>query len=247
MRELNYNFVDVLISNSKDAIVRGYWHAAAMIWNRAQKSSPKRKLFQFKREREYCVNLRRGGRESALLLMYKGSNKQLSYAEIEEITGFDVTKAPFTKVIRAKGRNEIEHLLSYTFQHEMKLENWLYFGTGDEVPKDFCGFTPPDELHPSKWEKLAGKLNKPETHEFEVEKVPEKNPTVAFSRFANDLKCAYCGKQNVAPSWPRNGDNVAFYYQTEERTKEKSGIHRVKVHCQFCTKDWYVVWDQDPS
>lgn len=247
MKELNYNFVDVLISNSKDAITRGYWHASAMIWNRVQSSSKKRKLFRFRRETEFCVNLRTGSRESALLLMYKGRNKQLSYDEIQEITGLDVSKAPFTKVIRAKGRNEIEDLLSYTFQHELKLENWLYFKTGDEIPKDFFGFTPPDELHPSKWEKLADSLNKLKFSEFEVENIPEKNPAVAFSRFANNLKCAYCGKLNVAPIWPRNGDNVALYYQTQERTEEKPGVYKVKVRCPSCLKDWFVVWDQDPS
>ena len=69
---------------------------------------------------------------------------------------------------------------------------------------------------------------------------------MVFSQFADRVRCAYCNKTDTATSWPRNGDAVPFYYQTKERTDEKPGAYRVRMHCPHCGKDWFVVWDEDP-
>jgi hypothetical protein len=47
--------------------------------------------------------------------------------------------------------------------------------------------------------------------------------------------------------WPQKGDQVAFYCQTKERTEEEPGKYRVDCHCPHCGKDWFVVWDDDPT
>ena len=70
---------------------------------------------------------------------------------------------------------------------------------------------------------------------------------MVFSQLANQLHCAYCYQTNAAPQWPRNGDHIPFYSQTKERTDEASGAFRVPVHCPYCGKDWFVVWDVDPG
>jgi transcription elongation factor Elf1 len=67
------------------------------------------------------------------------------------------------------------------------------------------------------------------------------------SQYANDLRCVHCNKQNTALNWPRNGDAVAFYYNTKKEVEERPGAYRVLIHCPHCGNDWFVVWDFDPS
>jgi len=66
-------------------------------------------------------------------------------------------------------------------------------------------------------------------------------------RFRDSLQCVHCGKRNVAPFWPENGDKVAFYYQSEERTQEQPGQFRLPIECPFCGQIWFVVWDTSPD
>lgn len=61
------------------------------------------------------------------------------------------------------------------------------------------------------------------------------------------LICTYCGKRNFAGYWPIDGDNIGFYFQSAERTKEIPGAFRLPIFCQFCLKTWYVVWDSNPD
>jgi len=105
----------------------------------------------------------------------------------------------------------------------------------------------PKELHPSTWPQLGTEKDELKPPGFEKQELPEKNPAVAFSRFANNLRCKGCGKVNVAPVWPSGGDFVPFYAQTRERTEEDPGAYRVKIHCPCCGQDWFVVWDQNPT
>ena len=62
-----------------------------------------------------------------------------------------------------------------------------------------------------------------------------------YSDFAKELYCHYCGSINSAKEWPIKGDMVPFYFQNTQ------GRFNVKVSCQKCKKDWYVVWDQNPG
>jgi hypothetical protein len=58
--------------------------------------------------------------------------------------------------------------------------------------------------------------------------------------------CAYCGKLNENIQGPRSGMYVSFYAQTAEETKKQPGTYNMKHTCQFCGKEYYIVWDQDP-
>jgi hypothetical protein len=66
------------------------------------------------------------------------------------------------------------------------------------------------------------------------------------SQFANQLLCPHCSKNNTATTWPRLGDAVPFFYQTKEETIDTPGAYNVRIHCSYCEKDWFVVWDDDP-
>ena len=68
-----------------------------------------------------------------------------------------------------------------------------------------------------------------------------------ISHFASQLRCAYCNQINKTEVWPKNGDYIPFYYQTKERTEVEPGRFNIQVHCPFCEKDWFVVWDDDPQ
>ncbi len=67
------------------------------------------------------------------------------------------------------------------------------------------------------------------------------------SEMRGSLRCAYCGKRNVASFWPEKGDWIPFYCQTKERTAEEPGAFRLRIICPFCTKSSYTVWDQNPE
>ena len=68
-----------------------------------------------------------------------------------------------------------------------------------------------------------------------------------YSEFADNLPCPYCGKNcSAAAQWPKRGDLVPFFDQTAEDTKEQPGAFNIKVYCPHCSKDWFVVWDEDP-
>ena len=69
---------------------------------------------------------------------------------------------------------------------------------------------------------------------------------MVVSRFQGQIRCAYCHEINIVTDWPRKGDQVAFYCQTKDRTKEAPGRYRVTCHCPYCGEDWFVVWDDDP-
>lgn len=70
---------------------------------------------------------------------------------------------------------------------------------------------------------------------------------MVVSRFQGQIRCAYCHEINIVTNWPPNGDQIAFYCQTKEDTDEVSGAYRLPVHCPHCKKDWFVVWDDDPT
>ena len=63
----------------------------------------------------------------------------------------------------------------------------------------------------------------------------------SHSQFASSLHCQYCLQPHPAREWPINGDMVAMYFQKEP------GRYALKMSCPNCSKDWYVVWDQDPG
>lgn len=68
-----------------------------------------------------------------------------------------------------------------------------------------------------------------------------------LSQFSERVRCAYCRSPSPAADWPANGDMVPFYVQTAERTDESPGAFRVAVTCPDCRKEWFVVWDEDPT
>lgn len=259
--EEKHDFVHAFITNSKDAVVWGFWHAAKAIYQKSQTSEVApasqghtlkdivRSLLSRKGhvpQCEFAVNIKYGARNNALLLMYKGRKNEITSDEIRAIVGLDITKAPFTKQITARSKNEIEQML-HTLYNVMGMSSQISFATGDEIPSGYLDFVPPPaELHPSKWTKLVDTIEEISPPEFEVQKLPEKNPAVAWSQFANELSCAYCGQLNVASRWPPHGDIVTLYFQTQEDTEETLDAYKIKVHCPFCDKDWFVVWDEDP-
>jgi hypothetical protein len=232
----------------KDAVLEGFLGLRKKLGSwKAYWSLPFEASISFKQGVEFAVNIKYGTRDNALLLMYKGRKNELISDEIQAIIGLDVNRASFTKLICARGRNEIEQLLRLLYDR-MLMSSQISFATGDEIPSGFKleYLPPPTELHPSKWTKLGDTIEEISPPEFEVPKVPEENPAVAWSRYANQLRCAYCAKLNVALEWPPQGDDVPFYFQTMERTEKVPGAYRIKVHCSFCNKNWFVVWDEDP-
>ena len=67
------------------------------------------------------------------------------------------------------------------------------------------------------------------------------------SQFAANVRCAYCYKTSPAGNWPANGDRVPFYAQTAERTEDSPGAYRLAVSCPHCQKEWFVVWNENPT
>jgi tetratricopeptide (TPR) repeat protein len=74
-----------------------------------------------------------------------------------------------------------------------------------------------------------------------------KRETTLREHFRDSLSCVHCGKRNVAPFWPEQGDTVAFYNQTHESLKDRPGAFRLPIECAFCRQTWFVVWDQSPD
>ena len=62
-----------------------------------------------------------------------------------------------------------------------------------------------------------------------------------LSSLAKNLKCCYCQRLNRSDEWPLFGDRVPFYFQ------RAPGNYYVAIHCPFCNRDWYVVWDTGPG
>lgn len=67
------------------------------------------------------------------------------------------------------------------------------------------------------------------------------------SRYAGNLRCAYCGQVNRSEYWPRNGDLAEFYFNTREDVVQRPGLYRIAITCPYCYQDWYVVWDRNPA
>jgi len=62
------------------------------------------------------------------------------------------------------------------------------------------------------------------------------------------FSCMYCGKGITSvPRWPPHGDSVAFYQQTPEDTQMRPGAFNLRHRCPHCQKDYYIVWDDDPT
>ena len=62
-----------------------------------------------------------------------------------------------------------------------------------------------------------------------------------ISNYADQLRCAYCGKTCKSNNWPTRGDMTPFYFQKEE------GNHSIAIQCPHCGTTWYVVWDSNPG
>lgn len=73
------------------------------------------------------------------------------------------------------------------------------------------------------------------------------NPMPQQEAFRDSLQCHNCGKRNIALFWPEGGDMTAFYYQSEETTREQQGEFRLPIACPYCNQTWYVVWDSSPD
>jgi ribosomal protein S27E len=180
--------------------------------------------------------------------MYSGKKDALNPQEVQSIIGLDTSKEPFHRTIVARGRDEIEAVLENLRDSRIRPQGTYESNTGIPDESFVTFMSPPEELHPSTWQELGRDAPRtPPAGRFEQQTLPEKNPAVAFSRFANELHCASCGKLNVAPKWPARGDAVPFYFQTAERTREEAGAYRLKVHCPHCKQDWFVVWDDTPA
>ncbi len=239
----DYDFVHAIITTSLDAVVYCFWHGAKVIYQRWQASNED----AVSRD-QLAVSIKYGHREKALLLMYKGRKTTLSAEEIQTIVGVDTAQKPFIKHILARGRSEVEQLLR-TLAYTMNMSTLISYGSGEGIPDVSAVapyYAPPAELDPSKWVKPSINPEEVRPPRFEEPTLLPRNLEVAFSQYANDLLCPYCDKLNVASEWPRHGDYVAFFGQTKERTEERPGAYRVKIHCVFCSRDWFVVWDQDP-
>jgi len=72
-------------------------------------------------------------------------------------------------------------------------------------------------------------------------------PAPQKEQFRDTLQCTNCGKRNIASFWPEGGDTTGFYFQSEERTREKQGEFRLPMACPHCNQTWYVVWDSSPD
>ena len=193
----------------------------------------------------FGVDMKYGNRENAVLLKYEHRDGNLEVEQISKILGMDIIKSPFTKHLSAHGKNEIEGLNQKIYQG-MGLWSQDGYESGDGIPGAVHTTSAPQALHPSKWSNLVETIEEIKSPEFTSIEFPDKNPAVAFSRYANELSCPYCNKLNVAPEWPRHGDMAGFYFQTREDTEKNPGVFKVEVICSFCSKEWFVVWDQDP-
>lgn len=256
----NATFVHTLIATSDDAIAYCYWHSAKLIsakWRPGVEHSQSLiskalSLFSSRESRdtfELSLRVLYGAREKALLLIFKGIGRPLSEQKLQELVGVNTNEAPFTKVLLSQTRQQIENLWGSLVNHPFNMDGYMTFKNDEETILRQANdniFPVPAQLHPSSWTQNAEAESKSAPPSFASPKTPQRNPAVAFSQFANDLHCAYCNKLNVAPQWPTHGDMVYFYAQTQEKTKERPGAHRIKVLCPFCNKEWFIVWDQSP-
>ena len=229
------DFAHVFLTQSVEAAAWLFWHCAKYVYETGE----------FDGCRFLVVSLD-GARESGVFFAYEGLQEPISAEKLEEITGMETTTPPIARVMAATGGSDIGSLVSDLAFNNIYVRR--FYRTGDGVPEDEFGLvpTPPDKLHPSKWGKPSPDKLRTKPEQFAIPVQVPKNPAVAFSRFANDLQCKYCGKVNVAPEWPPRGDYVPFYYQTPEETEEQRGAYTVEVHCPHCDRDWYVVWDSPP-
>lgn len=263
MRETeDYDFVHAFISSSREAVFWGFWHAARWIYQKSQRInqpevSQKRSISgaigslfgarQIVRQTEFVVGVMSGARENALMLMYRGV--RLDSQEVLSVVGLDINKDPFSGRVVARGKSEIRRLERTLMYGPMNMGWESAYESNTGIPDDFLVqfHPPPKDLHPSTWSQLGTDIRGPIPPEFTEPELPLRNPATAFSRYANELRCAYCGKINVAPQWPSHGDLVGFYYQTLEESEEVPGAYRIGVHCPYCHRDWYVVWDRNPT
>ena len=65
-------------------------------------------------------------------------------------------------------------------------------------------------------------------------------------QMVKELRCLYCSEMTRFSEWPSYGMRAPFYNQTREKTEREPGALKIKVHCQNCTEDFFVVWDRDP-
>ena len=80
-----------------------------------------------------------------------------------------------------------------------------------------------------------------------ISQLGAERPAPQREQFRDSLQCKNCGKRNVASFWPEGGDMTAFYYQSEEKTREQQGEFRLPIACPHCNQTWYVVWDSAPD
>jgi hypothetical protein len=59
------------------------------------------------------------------------------------------------------------------------------------------------------------------------------------------LRCPHCSARNRAVLWPKGGDIVPCYFQST--ASRSDGAFRLPVTCPHCTREWFVVWDQQPD
>jgi predicted RNA-binding Zn-ribbon protein involved in translation (DUF1610 family) len=66
----------------------------------------------------------------------------------------------------------------------------------------------------------------------------------AYAAACMAFGCPRCGYRiDRAPSWPRNGNSVAFYAQPD---LNPSGKYHLELVCSSCAGKVFVVWDEDP-
>jgi hypothetical protein len=54
--------------------------------------------------------------------------------------------------------------------------------------------------------------------------------------------CGHCGKLNVGIPVPEKGLYIGFYGQTDN----KRGAYALPVLCDYCGKEFFIAWDNDP-
>jgi hypothetical protein len=62
-----------------------------------------------------------------------------------------------------------------------------------------------------------------------------------YSEFATRLDCFKCQKTHAVAEWPKNGDRVPYYYQSQK------GAYGFHTRCPHCGHEWWIVWDQNPG